>query len=357
MTPDIDAPQEANSVPAVGSNGETPSRSDGAANGPALKPDEIPLENLLDQNLDETNVEDALRSRITISTLASMASLDVVIPGGGMLAGLYDTLFRSREMNDDFSISNLGGTLDEYFLEKMGVVDSNGQKIDDDDKDGWDAYIEAGQERIERQEREEQEREEWAQSESSFAGVEMTGEEWGQLAKDIAPNGKLHQSLIDYYMKKGKTQAQAEQKASDDEAIYNIQAKPPSQRTDEEKHKIGQANADPEFRAATSFLNNERMQGVTPVNSLEQTSTSAKFDVSVSMGADAFDGDSIAIPQLKASDISAPLRSSGSNDFPSAPDLTEHHQAAVAATVPLDRPKPSLTVAATAPAPGGGFDV
>jgi len=309
-----------------------------------------------DENLDGFDADNVIRVRnYDAVTLAMAGSFGSVIPG--VVEAARFNLVWNTERNGEASISNGGGPLDEYFRE---MFDGPALGEDRDDKDdGWDQYVEVAEQRREREARL---REEWAGTSSELAGVEMNGEEWEGLANDIAPGGKLHKTLIDWYMQRGRTRAEAEKKAADDQEIYKIQSTPPALRTSEEQHKLDQANTDPEFRQATQMLDEQRT-GTNRSNRLERVSQTSERTVSVSERADALNADAPASASVDSASVDIRHHLSAFSDdsgFPSAPDLVAHHQAAVAATVPLDAKGPALQIAAasapTTPPPGGGFD-
>jgi len=303
-----------------------------------------------DENLDGFDADNVIRVRnYDAVTLAMAGSFGSVIPG--VVEAARFNLVWNTERNGEASISNGGGPLDEYFRE---MFDGPALGEDRDDKDdGWDQYVEVAEQRRERETRL---REEWAGTSSELAGVEMNGEDWEGLANDIAPGGKLYKTLIDWYMQRGRTRAEAEKKAADDQEIYKIQSTPPALRTQEEHHTLDRAKSDPEFLAATQMLNQQRMEGPTPNNALERKSQTSDLTESISSGADAFALDAPTAPATDISKNRIVLRSEDAVPFPSAPDLTEHHQAALAATEPLDVKKATPSVSPVTPAPGGGFD-
>lgn len=159
------------------------------------------------------------------------------------------------------------------------------------------------------QQERQREQEEWARTSHSFGTTTMTGAEWKLLSEDLK-EGALRQWLIARLMKDGKTEAQAERKADQIADIAAIMAKPESQRTPAEHAKMKKAEQDPEFQRIMPELAEQRRSSKT---GLEARGT--------------LNGDQAA------------STTEGADLFASAPDLTRHHRAALAAEKPLDLPR------------------
>jgi phage terminase small subunit len=182
------------------------------------------------------------------------------------------------------------------------------------------------------QQEQQREREEWARTSHSFGTTKMTGAEWKLLSEDLK-DGALRQWLIARLMKDGKTEAQAERKADEIADIATIMAKPESQRTPAEHAKMHKAEQDPEF------------QRIMPELAEQRRGHTAGLDSRGIMN-----GDQTA------------STTQGADLFASAPDLTSHHRAALAAEKPLDLPREAAAPllsreAAPIPAASAGLDL
>lgn len=210
---------------------------------------------------------------------------------------------------EDFSNLGRGGSL------------SNASKRERDDKDAEAALEFAAfvSEKLER------EREEWARSKHEFAGVTMTGAEWGELGEELRRDGPLRQWLISRMIRDGKTSAQAAAKADEMADVYTALSKPPSQRTPEENAAIERAKRDPDFQRYTSQAAKQQFGGEVSGNGPR-------------------DGQSNSVQDRAAL-------------FTSAPDLSAGYSGALATTVPLDAPKKIANEPLTAPAASAGLDV
>lgn len=170
----------------------------------------------------------------------------------------------------------------------------------------------------------EREREEWAQQKHSFAGVDLSGEEYGAIGADLKRDSALRQWLIERLMKDGKTRSEAENKADIIADANTIMAKPESQRTDEEREKVKRAEQDPEIRKVMPELAEQHRQMNAGME--QKRSLNAGQTASVETGSDL---------------------------FASAPALTTHYGVALAATEPLQPVQKITPPAPTTPAPSG----
>lgn len=212
----------------------------------------------------------------------------------------------------------------------------------------------------------ERQREEWAQARHSYAGIEMTGEEWGEFAEQLKGDTPLRKWLMEKLKKEGKTDAKANEMADQIALLAKMQSLPKDQWTDEMKALNGKLDADPKLknelednlRKSNEYSSGLEASGQKPEAHAEiakadtTTSTEAGADIlsQVSRAASA----ALSTPNSFASTLDGPAIASGL-------DLSVHHKAALAATEPLDAPKqiaaftpPSGPVPTT---PGGGFDV
>lgn len=200
---------------------------------------------------------------------------------------------------------------------------------------------------IEKAQEFEREREEWSRASHSYAGMEMTGAEWGEFADALQGDTPLRRWLVDEIMKKGKSQSEATRQADQIAILARMQSMPESDWTPEMKALDRELDANPERRKEfDDYLNRGRnFEATSPGNVRDATVSGTKQSSSVEAGA-----------ELLASGCSA------NADFPSAPNLTAEYGRAVATTEPLDGPKPAQIVAASvrpspSVSPGGGLDV
>ncbi|GAD50993.1 hypothetical protein NT2_13_00800 [Caenibius tardaugens NBRC 16725] len=176
-----------------------------------------------DEDIDRFDDSTVVRVRtydpITVAMAGSFGSF---IPGA--IATAYASLVWTLELHGDFSISNGGGTLQDYFEELVegSPEQKKAQEQDDALRDAMD----------DAQEVREREREEWERTEHSLGGVTMTGAEWSAFSDDLKNDTPLRRWLIaQIKQKENKTDAEAKTEA-DDIALYaKMQSMPPSQWT------------------------------------------------------------------------------------------------------------------------------
>jgi hypothetical protein len=236
-----------------------------------------------------------------------------------------------------------------------------------EDEEALEAF-ESGMESVDReQERQQREREEWSRSMHSYAGMEMTGEEWGKFADELKGDTPLRKWLLEKLKKDGKTESEAKTLADQMALLTKMQSLPQSQWTPEMNALNSKLEADPvlkeelirdlkEARAAEFGLQ-ENGQKIGVNANIPKTdnvgSAIAKADIlSQSSGA------AVSVtPNSYASTIDSPA-------IISSIALGEHHKAALAAQEPLDAPK-QIAVSTPTPAPpfpiqtspGGGLEV
>lgn len=246
------------------------------------------------------------------------------------------------------------------------LINFQNQQEQKKEKDAEAASDEASEISGDIQKQQQKEREEWAQAQHSYAGIEMTGEEWGEFSDKLKGDTPLRKWLLEKLKKQGKTDAQANEMADQMSLLAKMQSLPPSQWTPEMKALDTKLDADPTLKKELerNLQETKKAEAIVEVNNqrvvanLEiaatgtETSIAAKADIlAQSAGPEAA---LTTIPTYKAT-------SEEERTFPTAPDLGEHHRAAMEAKVPLDTSKqlasfiPPPTPAT--PAPGGGFDV
>ncbi|MBO9712691.1 MAG: hypothetical protein J7495_07235 [Sphingomonas sp.] len=171
------------------------------------------------------------------------------------------------------------------------------------------------------------ERDEWSKATHSFAGVNMTGAQWGELGDELRRDGPLRQWLISRMVRDGKTNGQATVKADEMADVFTALSKPPTQRTPEENAAIDRAKSDPDFQRYTS------------------QAAVQKF------GRSEINGGGMRHEQDGSTTSRAEL-------FTTAPDLSSGYRAALAASEPLDAPKlAATTTPAPLPANSAGLDL
>lgn len=200
---------------------------------------------------------------------------------------------------------------------------------------------------IEAEQSREHERQEWARTTHSYAGIEMTGAEWGEFADALKGDTALRRWLIDEMMKKGKSQVEAAKQADQVALLARMQSLPENQWTPEMKALDRELDQNPERRAELDdyIKRGRNFELQSPGNIRDVAASDTSQTISIDAGADILESGR-----------------SPHADFPSAPNLTLEHGRALAATQPLDAAKPAqiaLVSAAPSPvvSPGGGFDV
>lgn len=256
----------------------------------------------------------------------------------------------------EWTIGNGVGSLGQLTLEE----------IEEKKNEEATEWFEQAFEDVERAREEERKREEWSREEHSYAGIEMTGEEWGEFADQLKGDTPLRKWLLERLKKEGKTDAQANDLVNQMSLLAKMQSIPQDQWTDEMKALNAKLDADPALREKLNrdLKEAKQYEADAKVNGqkVELNADVAKADMAASTeaGADILSQGSgaasveISTPNSFASTIDGPAIASGL-------DLSEHHKAALAAKEPLDAPK---QVAAFTPpsgpaptSPGGGFDV
>ena len=220
------------------------------------------------------------------------------------------------------------------------------------------AFIELMGDGIEKEQERQRERSEWASQMHSYAGVEMTREEWGQFADALRGDTPLRRWLVEDIMKKGKSREEATRQADQIALLARMQSIPESEWTPEMRALDRELDQNPDKRREfDDYLNRAANNWQSsPDLRTNHAASNANQEVSVDAGSDVFasgDGERV--------NLAAPT-SRGHADFPTAPNLTEEHGRAVAATEPLDAPKPvQIASVPVQPSPttnpGGGFDV
>ena len=170
----------------------------------------------------------------------------------------------------------------------------------------------------------ERQRDEWEKQVHSFAGANLTGEQWGELGTELQEGGVLKEWLIARLMKGGNTRDDAEKKAKEITDIARILAKPEREWTQGERAQVENGKRNEEFQEVMPELAEQSMKGT----------------------------HSLAVSQAAHSSTQKSVEAR-EDAFASAPDLSQHHAAALSAQTPLDAVKP-LAAAPQAPEPSMG---
>ena len=224
------------------------------------------------------------------------------------------------------------------------------------------------------------EREQWQRESHSFAGVTMTGREWGQMGEELRRDGPLREQLIERLMREGRTREEAQRRATEIADVATAISIPPNQRTPAQNAAIEQARRDPDFRRHLGYAAQRSRGADGPVTQLERrtmdagqdTSTSTRRDILASSSLDSprlapsgnpsRDGQNEAIP-VRTTNVAQTLDTMDTRRsvFSTAPNATTDFQAAVTprqSTEPT--PSSNTRLATTAPlpvsSPSGGLD-
>ena len=231
--------------------------------------------------------------------------------------------------------------------------------------------------RVKAEEKREREREEWSKSSHRFGNVEMTGEEWGEMATLLGKDSPLRRQMIERLMKKGKSKEEAEDLVDQAKRASYLMNIPENQRTEEQKAELRklEQNEDVQdvvaaakaFRPAEAGVKADRLAGQESQVVSVDAVTEKLEGVSGQVHTVNLEGLNRALekqlPAHKGASTTAAVDEE--KPFSSAPDLGEHYQKAVQATDPLDaeKAKPQqiaandLKTAPPATAPGSGFEV
>lgn len=123
--------------------------SESVANAKLALTDDQMLATARDEDMDETNADAVVQARPewgSVAMLAAAASLGASVPGA--MASAYAELFRSVELNGEFSQSNGGGPLGRLTKEEIAA------RKQDEHSDGWSEWAQTVPEAREKRERE-----------------------------------------------------------------------------------------------------------------------------------------------------------------------------------------------------------
>ena len=289
---------------------------------------------------------------------------------GAMTSDMYSTfkaqMYRAIERNEREEKQQVQINLAEDREEKK-------RKAEEDAEEEFEGSVD----RVKAEEKREREREAWSKATHSYAGMDLTGEEWGELSEKLSSNSPLRKWLVDKLMAKGKTRAESEKTADEVALLAKMQSIPKDQWTDEMKALDAQLAANPERREELNELLRDsatnKMSGIDvkvdgQARAASQDRSTEAFDDQLDTGLSQADATKLAGLNAAIAEIQKPKQkvTAGSNEdrsFASAPNLGEHFDEATGATVPLDaeKAKPQQIAAndvkqpPPAVSPGGGF--
>lgn len=305
---------------------------------------------------DQSNPDQALADNpdINVAGQLGMAAFDLAVRGA--ISAKFAVQIQNKQFHDEFSMTGGDGSLQKYFEELF-----EGSPEEKKKQENEEALREAF-ENIEDRKREE--RAEWSRTRHSYAGIEMTGEEWGKFAERMEGDTPLRKWLLERQRQKGKTDAEAKQVVDQMTLLAKMQNLPPDQWTPEMQALDSKLKADPQLKQelqeslreakkqdAVLQAESPEVQQNVEIRSTGTTASTANRDDALSQSL----GAKVSLPTGKL-EQSPP--DSDASPFPSAPNLGDHHRAAMAATEPLDAPKQiaALTPTPAPAAPGAGFD-
>lgn len=292
-----------------------------------------------------------------------------LLASGAMSSDMYSSLqalvHRAQERNERQEKQQV----------QINLIEDREEKKRKQEEDAEEEF-EGSVDRVKAEEKRERERQEWAQSTHRFGTVEMTGEEWGEMATLLGKDTPLRRQMIERLMKKGKSKEEAEDIVDQAKRAGYLMSIPENQRTDEQKAELRKLEQDKDVqdvleaaKKAKPALNIEADQGAKQAGQAISADAVADqlAEPAVSSGSGKLDAFNQATASLSATPKVEKTDSARNEDkaFASAPDLGEHYQRAVQATDPLDaeKPKPQQVAAndvKAAPqvaAPGSGFAV
>jgi hypothetical protein len=300
---------------------------------------------------DQSSPDQALADNphVNVSDQIGMAAFDLAVRGA--ISAKYNVQIQTKQFHDEFSMTGGDGSLKAYFEEMFEGTPEEKKK-----KENEEALREAI-DNIEDRRREE--RAEWSRTRHSYAGIEMTGEEWGKFAERMEGDTPLRKWLLERQRQKGKTEPEAKQAVDQMVLLAKMQNLPPDQWTPEMQALDTTLKADPKLeQELQESLREAKNQDVTVQVEEKADIAVVQTETSAANGADALSqslGAKVSLPSAKPDALVA---DSPASQFPSAPNLAEHHRAAMTATEPLDPPKQIAALPTPAPtAPGSGFDV
>lgn len=321
------------------------------------KLENIKAEDRLEQNLDESDPYTEFAKKYDIAALATAASFGGAVPA--LIEALYRNMLATVEQNGEYSTTNGGGAIDpeaQTAEERKAKKQEEAKKVTGGDvEEFWEEQREL---LLERQ------REEWAREKHSYAGVTLTGKEWGDLSDQLSKSSPLRDWLIDTIQKKDKLSAtQAQAKADQIALLAKMQSLPKDQWTQEMIDLDKQLQDDPKLKEdldgylKDASIKKAELAGPDKKATAEISNTT-QIEDSIDTRSDLFAIADDNAQTIKTSYASL-AKDSGPELFASAPNLKEHHKMATSAKEPLDVQKPMQVAALSAPNPtmAGGLDL
>jgi hypothetical protein len=90
----------------------------------------------------------------------------------------------------------------------------------------------------------------------------MKGQEWSDLAMRLRDDEKFRRDIIEEFKQRGMSDSEAEARVDRAASVAEAAALPPSQRTDQQKADIADAEADPTFKQDMQYI--AKRNGVHP---------------------------------------------------------------------------------------------
>jgi hypothetical protein len=113
--------------------------------------------------------------------------------------------------------------------------------------------------------------EEHRRTQHTLGGVTMSGEEWNNLASSMQNDEKVRDAMMRYYLNKGYSQAQAQQKVQDDIDATVAMGKPQSQWTAADRGAYNKAQNNPDYAGSVGAAQNAMRMGDNLSNQKVQT--------------------------------------------------------------------------------------
>ncbi|MEJ7925632.1 hypothetical protein WG908_02535 [Sphingobium sp. AN641] len=187
------------------------------------------------------NINDTKRQ---VDTIASAIAPSLVFGAVALPPGLPD--YRKIELESRAEQAKISAQEAGFVAADMSRA-FDGKTIQERDKDEENRlYVASLVQEVEQ--RLERERQEWSRTSSTVSSVTMTGAEWAKLADRLRNDDDLRRRIMDVFEKRGMTKQEAEARYERVADIAEIAAIPPSQRTDEQKATMKQAEADPTLK-------------------------------------------------------------------------------------------------------------
>jgi hypothetical protein len=125
------------------------------------------------------------------------------------------------------------------------------------------------------EERRRREQEEWSRMKSTVGGVTMTGSEWAELAQRLRNDDDLRRRVIEAFEGRGMSRSEAEARYERAAQVAEAAAIPPSQRNEEQKRVIKNAESDPTYKRDMDDIERTRQKMRGPSS---ESNLSREFD-------------------------------------------------------------------------------